>query len=480
MTELVSKQLSFAITQGLISIEQVGYVLLVFILANVLQKDFLQLRYRTQRVGLWTVLGLVTFFALFGIFVSYLGIELSPLAAAFSAAIILGMMSHIFAISFFAASLLLRPWELLSRSEVMLIMPQALFWIALVSGLLHSFRKKGFSLVWTKEIIVMVLFAGWVYLSIFQSPDWSSAHADFVAHFSRNIILFLFIINLVREKEDVLALTGSVAFSCSLLALLTAYRMFFDPALQQASARAELFGLIGDPNDVSALLLLALPMVLFFVTQQFRNFTARYLVGGAIFLAVVWLIVVTQSRGAMVALIVLVSAYAYTWIKSKLHKLIFFALIGIAALGLFSTLKRAQSDLEASQAGRMSYWKAGIQMAIRHPLLGVGYQAFPIRLPEYVDSRFSESGPRTAHSTWILLVAETGFVGLGLFMLLYFWALRAAWAMLPRRPDLFFSLVGYGAAFSFLSHSYVILPYILLAVVFSASYVQKSSHINVR
>jgi O-antigen ligase len=182
----------------------------------------------------------------------------------------------------------------------------------------------------------------------------------------------------------------------------------------------------------------------------------------------------------MVALIVLVSAYAYTWIKSKLHKLIFFALIGIAALGLFSTLKRAQSDLEASQAGRMSYWKAGIQMAIRHPLLGVGYQAFPIRLPEYVDSRFSESGPRTAHSTWILLVAETGFVGLGLFMLLYFWALRAAWAMLPRRPDLFFSLVGYGAAFSFLSHSYVILPYILLAVVFSASYVQKSSHINVR
>ena len=471
MKELFSPRLSIDISVGLLAIEQVAYVLLVFFLSMALGERVIQLRASLKRWRLWAGLALVAFAILSFALIHELGVEMAPLALSIAAGFVLGVMNDVFALCFFTASLLLRPWELLPGSGLMLVIPKVLFFLSLASGFFHNFRKRDFSVIWNREIAILLFFTLWVYLSLFHSPAWRDAHADFTEHFTRSIIIFLLVVNWIRERPDLLVLSASVTWACVTIACLTVYRMIFDPVLQVASARAQLFGMIGDPNDISALLLLALPLAVYFGTAQFSNRISKGVVAVGIVSAVVWLITLTQSRGAMLALVALVTVFAWTRAKTRFQMALIVVLIAVGAVGLQATLHRSQSDLEASSLGRWSYWKAGLRMAIRNPVFGVGYQGFPRRLPEFVDGRFSEAGPRTAHSTWILLMAETGFVGFFLFAALFALALKAAWRMFPRYPDLFLSLVGYGAAISFLSHSYVLLPYLLMAIVFAASHI---------
>ena len=55
-------------------------------------------------------------------------------------------------------------------------------------------------------------------------------------------------------------------------------------------------------------------------------------------------------------------------------------------------------------------------MAIHNPLLGVGYNGYVNSFERYADSLRYEWGHRTAHNSWVLVLAETGFPGLMLFV----------------------------------------------------------------
>lgn len=66
---------------------------------------------------------------------------------------------------------------------------------------------------------------------------------------------------------------------------------------------------------------------------------------------------------------------------------------------------------------RYTLWKAGWRMFIEQPLLGVGIGMFPYQLPYYAaDLLPAYHLDIVAHNMYIQILAETGIVGLGLFL----------------------------------------------------------------
>jgi O-antigen ligase len=129
-------------------------------------------------------------------------------------------------------------------------------------------------------------------------------------------------------------------------------------------------------------------------------------------------------------------------------------------------LHREEGDLKESGRSRLIYWQTGIQMAIKHPLVGVGFNDFPNQYQNYLTEPIAdEFGKRTAHSSWVLVLSENGFPGFLLFLSLYLLSLRRAFRIRKDNPEYFYSLITYGVAMSFLSHAYLLFPYLIFSFV---------------
>jgi O-antigen ligase len=458
---------SLEVTQALMGIEQVAACAIAVVLVAVLWQPLGASIRSLRRPALAVAAGLAVFAASFAWMAGSFGFEGAPLAAALSAGLVLGFASPVFALSFSSVVLLLRPWEIVGGDAVLLALPRIFALTIVISWATSRAREGALKLRFGWEEALFLGFALWAYMSVLVAPNWSESHDVYVNSFSRAIVLYLFVLQVVRTPRDVFALTVTLGLGGAALAALTAYRLAFDPLLLTRS-RAELFGLLGDPNDLSAMLLLALPMLLHGVGRLPVPPMARLLASAAIVLSSVWMIVLTQSRGAIVGFLALVFAFGLTRIRDIRKVLALIVLMAVLGVGLMSSLRRSSDDLSSSQASRIAYWKAGWAMALRNPIIGVGFGGYPYRFQEFIRGGSSEAGMRTAHSTWVLALAETGFVGFGLLGALFLLALRRAWSLRDSYPYLFVSLAGYGAAATFLSHTYLLQPYLLMGLVLAA------------
>jgi O-antigen ligase len=74
---------------------------------------------------------------------------------------------------------------------------------------------------------------------------------------------------------------------------------------------------------------------------------------------------------------------------------------------------------------RYMLWQAGWRMWLDNPIAGVGIGQFPVHLAQYAPSQFPPHYlGLVAHNMYIAMLAETGIIGFGLFILLLFTALR--------------------------------------------------------
>src|SRR5262249_32375039 len=128
---------------------------------------------------------------------------------------------------------------------------------------------------------------------------------------------------------------------------------------------------------------------------------------------------------------------------------------------------------EESAFGRVDAWYEGLHMFLSHPVFGVG------------AGNFTEYNDLTAHNSFVLVLAETGFVGYMLWLAFVGYGFWMMLTVLRYKPDgiegsarakawlgeqrmaltLLLSLCGlYSAAF-FLSRSYTVVMYLLAAMV---------------
>jgi putative inorganic carbon (hco3(-)) transporter len=397
---------------------------------------------------------------------SSLGVDLSILALELALALLLSFFHPALATGNFVLLLFLRPWEIaLTENPLFQAIPRTFGIAALASAAIYLLSSGHLKVRVGPPTVLLLGFALWTFLSTFISSDPGSVQGNFFDLFFKSVVLFLLLSQAVRNPDSFRLLKAALVFAALGISLVSLYRTMNTPAL--SGERLGTFGMLADPNDTSAVMIMIFPFAFYFLKRADRSLFLR-LICLATLASSLALLYYAKSRGALLALLLTISLQIFLSIKNRrvAIPLMFCALL--LFLPLSSAFQRSESDLSQSQESRIIYWTTATYMAIRNPLLGVGFGGYPGNFERYAP-RFIESGLRTAHSSWFLALAETGFVGFGLFSSLFAWMLRKSWQLRRDYPELFFATFGYGIAMSFLSHTYSIYLYLLLGMVYSGS-----------
>lgn len=313
--------------------------------------------------------------------------------------------------------------------------------------------------------------------------DWLGGALEQLEKFGPTVVAFFVLATAVSASRKRIVITFAVFTLCAMVLALHGVDQFnhgvgWTGMGLSEDRRIQYVGIFNDPNDLGLLFVATLPMALYLSARG--GFLGRvfWLAGAALLLYGIYL---TNSRGAFLAVMVIVAIYL--WSKRGLWTSL--ALSGVGMMGLLLIPTRAQdiSVDEESAFGRVDAWYEGLHMFLSHPLLGVG------------AGNFTDYNDLTAHNSFVLVVAETGLIGyvlwlafVGYSFLMMLRILRyqvevPAQATIPveKTDDANFSadwerernialtllltLCGMFAAAFFLSRSYTVVMYLLIALV---------------
>jgi O-antigen ligase len=182
-----------------------------------------------------------------------------------------------------------------------------------------------------------------------------------------------------------------------------------------------------DENYEALSLVMALPLAIWLASRDEHRIWRRF--GGACAPLLAFSVFVTQSRGGLLALLMLAAA-GWLHCSRKLATMLFIVtVLGVDALlaprGIWSRLQETQvwgspaSGPAVSTRARIELWKGGLSMMQTHPLLGVGLDRFKGAVGRY-NPKVHEiaHSDYIAHNTYIQEGAEGGLPTLALFLAL--------------------------------------------------------------
>lgn len=206
-------------------------------------------------------------------------------------------------------------------------------------------------------------------------------------------------------------------------------------SLALASADRQRFGsLLDDPNYVAAGFVAAIVLATGLLRPRHLASNVLLLVGMGILTVS---LAATESRGALVATGVAVIAALFFYRGRRPQVLAMLMTLAAVAAVWFSLNPHAWeriSQFDSSGTGRTALWTVAWRITEDHPVAGVGLDNFIEQAPKYtlqpgkleLVSNIAEK-PHVAHNVYLQFLAETGFIGATLFVLLLLACIRAAW-----------------------------------------------------
>ena len=170
-------------------------------------------------------------------------------------------------------------------------------------------------------------------------------------------------------------------------------------------------GQLNDPNELSVFIGGVIPL-LFAVGLPLRNAASKRgpqlqrllaIVSVAMIGVGLYAVILTQSRGGQ---LVIATALLFMFVTRFGKKGVFVALL--AALPVLLLGGREDADAEDSTMERLELLTEGVTLVIAHPFRGVG-------LDQFAD-QVASPAHQTAHNSYLLAAAETGFPGF------FFWS----------------------------------------------------------
>jgi O-antigen ligase len=431
----------------------VSFVLLAFWISAI-RKQLIEkmIASRVESIWVFCCLG-------FGLFIGTVsalewGTEYLLLAFALGLSIGLAMCHSAIAVCVFTSLVFLRPWELIETDDYFLILPKLTFCICLAHVLLVCAAKKSLSLFWSRSASLVIAFAVWCFLTTFKAADPIWSQASYFEGLFKSVFLYLMVMNALKTREDLNVIMGTVALTFIAVGVISIYQTV---GMSQAQfgepVRLMGIGSFANSNDIAALMVLAFPFGLMAAIRKNNPWMIRAFSVFGMFVGV-YSIYLSQSRAAMMALAVSICLLAVLKIRNKTLTAVFCGLALLSVPVYMAKSSRDSNDLDQSSSSRITYLKTGVMMGLKNPVMGVGYNGYPLNFESYATEIVFEWGYRTAHNSWILVFAETGLLGLILFVALFVRNLKDAFKVFNEAPELLLSLVGYGITMSFLSHSY--------------------------
>lgn len=373
---------------------------------------------------------------------------------------------------FVTAILFLRPWELVGANSQLSLLPRLGFVVA-IGHMLHSLRRDFVSSVSDTKMNRLILsFTVWCLFTTFFAPDPSASVSLFFDGFIKSVFLYLLITRIIYEQHG-LELFRTTLFISFLSIGVISLVQSFEASGTDFGTRLVGFGAFKNSNDIAALMVMIMPFscaLLFAKDKQGGNehFVTRSL-GGSLLAVSLLCVVLSRSRGAMLGVGAMGALFIFLKMKKRSWPLwigVCLVSIGLAAVSLND---RRGDDLSLSSAGRLTYLKAGFRMGMSNPVLGVGFGGYPESLERFSTESLEESRKMTAHNSFVLVFAETGAVGFAIFVLLFTLALKQSIKLnndkIAPAPEYLFALIGYGTSIFFLSHSYLMYPFLLFGLI---------------
>ena len=325
-------------------------------------------------------------------------------------------------------------------------------------------------------VVLLVVFTAWATLSWLFGFDPSGDYERWNRMFKINLMIIV-ALSLLHSKLHVLALAWVVTASLAILGVKGgiftlagggSYRVWGPPG-----------SFVEDNNAMALALVLTIPL-LRFLQLQLHSTLGRWGMGAAMVLCGAS-VLGSQSRGALLAVCAMV---LLLWWRGR-SRFIGGIVLVVVAIGLVMFMPETWSERMAtittyeqdgSAMGRISAWWVSWGVALNHPLGGGFNLARDWLFALY--SPIPNSIPRSPHSIYFETLGNHGFVGLGLFVLMWVVTWRvathvrreaAAHAQARWCADLASmcqaSLLGYAVGGAFLNLSYFDLPYNIMVLI---------------
>ncbi len=360
------------------------------------------------------------------------------------------------------AYFVVRPWEYLDGAVSLAFLPRTLAVLALIGWLTQMWSSQRVRFYWHIVLSISVSFCFWMIITVLIKFDLEQASGFFSGSMPVLVILFL-ILNVPEDAAGLAAIRQSVYRGVAAIIAIAIWHTFIDSAYLAPDNRLYGLGLMGNSNDLAALIVLGMPLLMIpWLRKQDSNqhWLGKILIL-SIYLSGLWY---SQSRGALFALVAGIAVYTVLNVRS-VAKLSLLAIFGtVVFLAMTFGIQRDAGDLDTSSESRRDYMEAALRMMRDNPVFGVGVNNYPKFYERYARV-FHEEGAHTAHNSWLLPAAEGGLPGALLYLSLFIVVLRYAWRLRDKLPEYFYALIIYGVAMCFLSHTYLVFPFMLYGFV---------------
>lgn len=337
---------------------------------------------------------------------------------------------------------------------------------------LFSRRGNGWRYFLTRDVVFVLIL--WIWFTFTTIHD---THVPLFAGFSpatwfrwtfvsKVMLMALLTAGMVNTWERFRWLLLAIAGSLGFLVVKAI------PFMIMTGGASKIYGpegsMLADNNDMGLALNMTLPIFFFLAKTETNKWIRRALV--AMFCATIPAVFFTYSRGALLGLAVVLCLLV---LKSRRRLVLAPVLVLAAVFALYLTpekwqyrmdFRREGAVMDASAMDRLSAWSYSWRLAQDFPFTGAGFEAFTPGLYQiYEPEVHGAYGP---HSIYFGVLAEHGFPGLTLYLLLIgscFVSLRKAhkygmyWEderALNFAPMLQLSLVAFMVTGAFLGRAY--------------------------
>ncbi len=291
--------------------------------------------------------------------------------------------------------------------------------------------------------VAFLAFFTWCVLGL-ATAKYATVTSQKLIDFGKVGLIFLALLNAVVSLRQVrlmlvMFLTSFVMFPAR--GTIFNYFLYGNTVLGGRAAWRDMFS---NANDMASLCLLPLALAIgYSLTTPSR--IARWGAGVAIGLIGLALLL-TQSRGGLIAFAVFLSLVLITQKRNRTRTIVVSIVLGaivivVAPGGAWERLSGLQKvsgssdmqgvDKEGSAAERWTIWETAGRIINDNPVMGVGFGGYP-----EANARYSPHiGKRDTHSTYLNLMAETGVVGLGLFLGIFGVTIARARKLRRQLPD---------------------------------------------
>lgn len=409
------------------------------------------------------------------------------------AAIIFGLLPFVFRRPFWG--ILLSTWLGYMNPHLLcygfMIGVPVVFIVAIVTMIGMLITNEAKRMVWSREIIILLVFLAWMAVTTTQAFFFDLAVDQYIKVIKIQILTFMALL-LLTTKERVHLFIWIIALSLGFYGIKGGIFTILNGGVFRVQGPTSSF--IEGNNEIALALIMTIPLMRYLHLQESRKLVKWGLAVAMLLTAIA--AVGSQSRGALVGILVMGSLL---WFKSR-NKLASALLIVIAVAAIASIMPEewyarmstiGSFDQDSSALGRINAWWVAWNVASDR-LTGGGFWMFQ-------GSVFQRYAPipgavHDAHSIYFQMLGHHGFFGLFLFLALLAmtWLKCGAIIRIARKnPELKWaqdlaamiqvSMIGYMSAGAFLGLGYFDYIYHLVAVTVIVHHLltrAKSSSIN--